>query len=107
MLEESYMRKTLISMALLAGFASGAQAAPLMSADWAVQACNYWNTNPVLTTELAERWAKNDGGRGYKVIHMYLHQGRQDHMHLRRPHPACQPELRHGLQDARRDQALA
>jgi putative sterol carrier protein len=63
------MRKTLISLALLA--ASGAQAAPLMSAEWAAQACQYWNNNPVLTTELAERWAKNDGGRGYKVIHMY------------------------------------
>ena len=65
------MRKSLISLTLLAGFASGANAAPLMSAEWATQACSYWNTNPALTTELAERWAKNDGGRGYKVIHMY------------------------------------
>ena len=63
----------MISLALAAiGLASAtAQAAPLMSAEWAVQACSYWNTNPALTTELAERWAKNDGGRGYKIIHMY------------------------------------
>lgn len=66
------MRTTLISLTIAAGFAAaGAQAAPLMSADWAAQACQYWNTNPALTTELAERWAKNDGGRGHKIIHMY------------------------------------
>jgi putative sterol carrier protein len=65
------MRKTLVTLALLAGSAAGAHAAPLMSSDWAVQACKYWNTNPALTDELAERWAKNDGGRGYKIIHMY------------------------------------
>jgi putative sterol carrier protein len=66
------MRTTLLSLLIAAGFvATAAQAAPLMSADWAAQACQYWNTNPALTTELAERWAKNDGGRGYKVVHMY------------------------------------
>jgi putative sterol carrier protein len=63
----------MINLALaVAGLTSlAAQAAPLMSAEWAKQACNYWNTNPALTTELAEKWAPNDGGRGYKVIHMY------------------------------------
>lgn len=65
------MRKTLISLALLAGSASVAHAAPLMSAEWAAAACNYWNTNPTLTNDLAEKWGKNDGGRGYKIIHMY------------------------------------
>jgi len=65
------MRKSMISLALLAGLSAGAQAAPLMSAEWANQACTYWNTNSALTNELAERWAKNDGGRGYKIIHMY------------------------------------
>lgn len=66
------MRTTLISLLLAAGFvATGATAAPLMSAEWANQACQYWNTNPALTTELAERWSKNDGGRGYKIVHMY------------------------------------
>ncbi len=66
------MRTTLLSLLIAAGFAaSAAQAAPLMSAEWAAQACQYWNTNPALTTELAEKWAKNDGGRGYKIVHMY------------------------------------
>ncbi len=65
------MRITSLALAAAGLVSLSAQAAPLMSAEWAVQACNYWNTNPALTTELAEKWAKNDGGRGYKVIHMY------------------------------------
>ncbi|MEW5770512.1 MAG: SCP2 sterol-binding domain-containing protein [Pseudomonadota bacterium] len=65
------MRNTLISLAILSGLSGAAQAAPLMSADWAAQACKYWNTNKALTDEMAEKWAPNDGGRGYKVIHMY------------------------------------
>jgi len=64
------MRKQLFIAAAMS-CAAAAQAAPLMSAEWANQACQYWNTNPALTTELAEKWATNDGGRGYKVIHMY------------------------------------
>lgn len=47
-------------------------AAPvLMSTDWAAQACEAWNADPVLTAELVEKWTKNDKGRGYKVIHIY------------------------------------
>ncbi|MBI5329261.1 MAG: SCP2 sterol-binding domain-containing protein [Betaproteobacteria bacterium] len=65
------MRKTLISLALCAGFAATAQATPLMSTEWAAQACTGWNNNPILTNELAEKWIKNDAGRGYKVVHMY------------------------------------
>ena len=65
------MRMTPLALAAAGLTSLAAQAAPLMSTDWAVQACNYWNTNPALTTELAERWAKNDGGRGHKIIHMY------------------------------------
>ncbi len=63
----------MISLALAAvGLVSlSAQAAPLMSADWATQACQSWNSNPVLTDELAEKWIKNDKGRGYKIMHMY------------------------------------
>lgn len=64
------MRKLMFALAALT-CATTAQAAPLMSADWANQACQYWNTNPALTTELAEKWTKNDAGRGYKIIHMY------------------------------------
>jgi len=65
------MRMTPLALAAASLISLSAQAAPLMSTDWSVQACTYWNTNPALTTELAERWAKNDGGRGYKIIHMY------------------------------------
>jgi len=65
------MRMNSIALAAIGLISLSAQAAPLMSTDWAVQACSYWNTNPALTTELAEKWSKNDAGRGYKIIHMY------------------------------------
>ncbi len=63
----------MISLALAAvGLVSlSAQAAPLMSAEWAAQACQSWNGNSILTDELAEKWIKNDKGRGYKIMHMY------------------------------------
>jgi putative sterol carrier protein len=63
----------MITLALAAvGFVSfSATAAPLMSAEWATQACEAWNANKILTDELAEKWIKNDKGRGYKVMHMY------------------------------------
>lgn len=52
--------------------ASMSSAAPvLMAPDWMGQACEAWNRNPVLTTELAEKWVKNDKNRGYKIVHMY------------------------------------
>jgi putative sterol carrier protein len=65
------MRISTIALAAAGLLSLSAQAAPLMSAEWAGQACQAWNKNPVLTDELAERWIKNDGGRGYKIIHMY------------------------------------
>lgn len=64
------MRTLLLAFAALTG-ATAVQATPLMSADWAAQACQAWNANPILTNELAEKWIKNNGGRGYKIIHMY------------------------------------
>lgn len=49
-----------------------AQSPVLMSPQWAAQACNAWNNEPVLTGELAESgWVKNDGGRGFKVMQLY------------------------------------
>lgn len=49
-----------------------AQAAPVfMSAEWAAQACKVWNQDSVLTRDLAEKWIKNDEGRGYKVMQLY------------------------------------
>lgn len=66
------MRKNSFALAAIGLISMSAEAAPaLMSAEWAAQACSYWNTNSELTTDMAEVWAKNDGGRGYKVIHMY------------------------------------
>lgn len=52
--------------------ASVGHAAPtLMSPDWATQACEAWNQDPVLTEQLVEKWIKNDQGRGYKVVQVY------------------------------------
>ncbi len=62
--------KALLATALM-GASSLALATPLMSADWAAAACQQWNRTPTLTDELAEKWIKNDGGRGYKVMQMY------------------------------------
>jgi putative sterol carrier protein len=59
-------------MAALTFCASVSSAAPvLMTPDWMAQACEAWNKNPVLTSELAEKWVKNDKKRGYKIVHMY------------------------------------
>ncbi|MBI2754002.1 MAG: SCP2 sterol-binding domain-containing protein [Betaproteobacteria bacterium] len=44
----------------------------LMSGDWTKGLCQAWNAEPVLTDKLAESgWAKNDKGRGFKVIQIY------------------------------------
>ncbi|MEW5893998.1 MAG: SCP2 sterol-binding domain-containing protein [Pseudomonadota bacterium] len=60
---------TLFTVGLLT--APAAVAAPLMSAEWAAQACQQWNKTPALTDELADKWIKNDKGRGYKIMQMY------------------------------------
>lgn len=54
-------------------FSTMAQAEPvLMSPDWAEQACNAWNDDPVLTDNLFESgWIKNNLDRGYKVMILY------------------------------------
>ncbi|HNA28964.1 MAG TPA: SCP2 sterol-binding domain-containing protein [Thiobacillaceae bacterium] len=65
------MQIRIITLAAAGLVSLSTQAAPLMSADWATQACQAWNNNPALTDELAEKWIKNDKGRGYKIIHMY------------------------------------
>ncbi len=66
-----HRRRLPFVLAATALLSISAHAAPLMSAEWAAQACEAWNKNPILTDELAERWIKNDGGRGYKIIHLY------------------------------------
>lgn len=65
------MRISTIVLATASLLSLSAQATPLMSTDWATQACQAWNNNPALTDELAEKWIKNDKGRGYKVLHLY------------------------------------
>jgi putative sterol carrier protein len=65
------MRNLVIALAALTGAVS-AQAAPLMSAEWAKEACAYWNSDGPLTTDLFEKWNAHDKDHsGYKVIHMY------------------------------------
>ncbi|MCA1979109.1 MAG: SCP2 sterol-binding domain-containing protein [Thiobacillus sp.] len=66
------MKYATIAAALLAAFAGAAHAAPaLMSAEWTAQACDAWNKDATLTNGLAEKWIKNDAGRGYKIVHLY------------------------------------
>ena len=66
------MKYTTIALAALAVLASTAHAAPaMMSAEWTAQACDDWNKDAALTTGLADKWIKNDKGRGYKIIHLY------------------------------------
>ncbi len=66
------MKTTSIALAALAVFATAAHAAtPMMSAEWTAQACDAWNKDATLTNGLAEKWIKNDAGRGYKIIHLY------------------------------------
>ncbi|PTU29171.1 SCP2 sterol-binding domain-containing protein [Stenotrophobium rhamnosiphilum] len=60
---------------LVAGamLATSAQASTtLLSPEWAAQACDAWNKDPILTKELVKsKWASNDGGHGYKAIQIY------------------------------------
>lgn len=65
------MNKTIgtIAAAALAVSATAAAAPVMMSPDWAIDACNAWNADPVLTKKLAESgWAANDKKRGQKVL---------------------------------------
>ena len=53
-------------------------AADFMDPVWAKQACNAWNANATLTTQLgsksSSKWISNDAGRGFKVLQMYRSQ---------------------------------
>lgn len=57
---------------------SSAMAVDFMDVAWAQQACNAWNKNAVLTTNLgsksSSKWIRNDAGRGYKILQMYRSQ---------------------------------
>ena len=68
------MRYPTLACSLIAvAFGAPALAAPtLMSADWAKDACEAWNKDPVLTDKLVESgWVKNDKARGFKVMQVY------------------------------------
>jgi putative sterol carrier protein len=59
---------------------TGAAQPPLMSPEWAKEACDAWNKSPVLTGQLVESgWMDNDGGRGYKVLHVYRRDCKDSH----------------------------
>lgn len=51
--------------------ATPAQADPLMAPSWATATCEQWNQTPTLLDGLAGDWVKNDGGKGFKLIHLY------------------------------------
>ena len=61
----------LLTTAALMATAGAACAETLMSASWTATACEQWNKTPILTADLADKWVKNDGGKGFKVIHLY------------------------------------
>jgi len=68
------MRSMIFATTLAAiAFAAPTLAAPvMMSVDWAREACEAWNKDPVLTDKLVESgWVKNDKGRGFKVMQVY------------------------------------
>lgn len=68
------MNRLNVSAALFAVVLSAPVAAApvLMSAEWAKDACEAWNKDPVLTDKLVESgWVKNDAGRGFKVMGVY------------------------------------
>lgn len=52
--------------------ATAAHAGPFMGTQWAKQMCQDWNASKTLTTQLGgDKWAANNGGKGYKAIQMY------------------------------------
>ena len=65
------MKKLLLTVAVSCCASSAVAAPVMMTPEWAAQACTALNANPILTTELADQWIKNDKKRGYKVMHMY------------------------------------
>ncbi len=72
----NYRRSTILFISLVLVAATGVSkaraASPLMSQDWAAQACEAWNEDPRLTDGLIEsQWIDNDAGRGFKTIELY------------------------------------
>jgi putative sterol carrier protein len=61
-----------LATALTCAASVGAHAGTFMDAAWAAQYCKQWNAEANLTKGLGgDAWAKNDAGRGYKILHLY------------------------------------
>lgn len=66
------LKTKVLAAALACTGCVGAQAGTFMDAAWAAQMCKAWNADAGLTKGLGgDAWAKNDAGRGYKIIHVY------------------------------------
>ncbi len=68
------MTKLLLAGLLAASFTTTTLAEDnpvFMSAEWANAACNAWNQDPVLTDKLNDKWVKNHGGKGHKIMQIY------------------------------------
>jgi putative sterol carrier protein len=50
---------------------AGANAATFMDAQWAAAACKAWNKSSLTSGLAGDAWAANNGGRGYKSIHLF------------------------------------
>ena len=62
-------RKLILGIIIV--FTPLANAMDFMDAGWAKKVCNKWNTNNILSQQLAGSWIANDAARGYKLIQMY------------------------------------
>jgi len=66
------LKKIILGGTLLVSSAVSANANNFMDAKWALTACDAWNLNTTLTTELGgDNWMNNNKDRGYKLIQMY------------------------------------
>jgi putative sterol carrier protein len=70
---DAIKRMSALAGAAMCAVVSAASAAPgLMSAEWAREACQAWNADPTLTTQLhTSGWVANDRQRGYKVLQVH------------------------------------
>lgn len=65
------MRSLSLAIAALS-LATAASAQTAMTPAWAKSLCAAWNADDVLTGKLVESgWVGNDGGRGYKAMHVW------------------------------------
>jgi len=65
--------KSIILLLVAAVLPATAFSSPvMMSAEWAQNACDAWNNEPVLTNDLVDSgWVSNDDDRGFKIMQIY------------------------------------